>query len=138
IGASQSHALPLPAGQVETALKSAPEHLFELAGHTPDELIDAALPQRFPERVVILHQFQASCGDVAANRHVITKEILENDADFAAELVYAVIAQIDAVQKNAAAGGFIQARDQLDESSFASPFSPTSATRSPGSMRKSR
>ena len=48
-------------------------------------------------------------------RHLVAHEVLEDDADFPVQIFDAVIAQIDAVEENAARRRIVEARDELDD-----------------------
>ncbi len=51
--------------------------------------------------------------------HVVTHVVLKNHADFFAQTVNIVLAQIDAVEQDRAFGGIVQARQQLDQCGLA-------------------
>ena len=53
--------------------------------------------------------------DVLAHEELVLVEVLEDDADAAAQLVRVPVAQIAPVEQHAALGRVVEAREQLDE-----------------------
>src|SRR5579862_8555436 len=61
----------------------------------------------------------AADGDVLAGGQIVTHVVLKNDADFAVQIVEVVLAQIHAVEQNAAGSRLVQSRKKLDQRGFA-------------------
>src|SRR5437868_8288356 len=63
-------------------------------------------------------------GDVLVEAHVVAYEVLKDHTDRLTNRREIVVAQITAVEKNAALGWIVQATEQLDERRFAGAVEP--------------
>src|SRR5262249_12610310 len=61
------------------------------------------------------HLFHLADADVLVEPHVVAHEILEDDADRATHLLQVVLAEIDAVEEDAALARVVESRDELRE-----------------------
>src|SRR5579884_4119070 len=82
IGASQSHLLPLAAGKIDAALKTATQCLAVAARQTPDHGLGKTLSSGCADVEGIGALIDAAYTDVVASAHVIAHEVLEDDSNF--------------------------------------------------------
>ena len=100
VRASQSELLPLAAGEIGTAFKTPAEHLIVAARQTPDDCIGEALIRGLVDTRLVIERLDLPERDIVVGAHVVAHVVLENDADFAAQILDAVLAQVDAVEQN--------------------------------------
>ena len=102
VGAGQGDLLPLAGGEIDAAVEAPPEHLIEALWQRLDDGVRVCLCRRGRDAVPILELLDASEADVLEDAHVIAHVVLEDDADFAAQILHAVVAQIDSVEQDGA------------------------------------
>ena len=76
-------------------------------------------------------------GDVLPRRHFVAHEILKDYADFAMQVLDAVLAQVDAIEQNAPLGRIVEARQELDDGGLALPVLADERDALTGSIRRS-
>ena len=70
---------------------------------------------------VVVGGVQPADGDVVARAHLVSDEVLEDDADLAVQILDVVLAQVDAVEQDTARRRVVQTRDQLHQRGLALP-----------------
>ena len=100
IGACESHLLPFAAGKVHSARESATKHLIVMPRKLMHNLFCHALEGRGADTERIVPLLNPADGDVFRRGHFISHEVLKDDRDFPPEVIYVIVAQVIAVQKN--------------------------------------
>ena len=71
------------------------------------------------DALAVVARLDAADGDVVGRGEVIADEVLEDDADVGAQRDQVVLAQVVAVEQDAALVGVVEPREQLDERGLA-------------------
>ena len=119
VSAAEGDFLPLAAAQIHAAVEAAANHLVVAAGQLGDDAVGQALVGGGFDAGLVQALLDAAHGQVLAGRQLEAHEILEDDADFLAQLGGVVFAQIVAVEQDAALAGVVEAGQELDEGGFA-------------------
>ena len=136
IGACESQLLPFAAGKVHAVRESATKHLIVMPRKLMHNLFCHALEGRGADTERIVPLLNPADGYVFRRGHFISHEVLKDDRDSPPEVVYVIVAQVIAVQKNLPEVTSYNRVSNLTIVVFPWPFAPTSAIRSPGSSRK--
>ena len=110
VGAAKGNFLPLAAAQVDAAVEAAANHLVVAAGQLGDYSIGQTLLGGGFDAALVLALFDAAHGQVLAGRQLEAHEILEDDPNFLAQLGGVVLAQVVAIEQDAALAGVVQPR----------------------------
>jgi hypothetical protein len=119
IGARKREFLPFAAGEVDAAFKAPAEHLIIFLRKPLNDAVGETLFGGSFNTGQVGQKLDAAHRYVLTRGHLIAHEILEDDADFAAQVVDVVLAQIDAIEQNLPGGWIVEPGDELDDSGFA-------------------
>ena len=119
VGARDRDLLPLAAGQVDAGAEAAADDLVVAVRQCRDHFIGERAPRRFFDALAVVHRVDLADADVLRRGEVVAHEVLEDHADVRAQVVEVVVAQIAAVEQDAAFVGVVQAREQFDERGLA-------------------
>jgi len=98
VGAAEGDFLPLAAAQVHAAVEAAANHLVVAPGQLGDDGVGEALLGGGFDAGLVLALFDAADGEVLAGGELEAHKILEDDADFLAQLGGVVLAQVVAIK----------------------------------------
>src|SRR5581483_1597760 len=115
VSPGQGNFLPLSSREIHPAIKSPAEHLIVMMRQFPDHLVRQALLSCELEQVHIVDLFYFAYCDVVASFHLVTHEVLEDDANFPVEIFQTVLPQINPIQQHLTCGGIVEPRDQLHD-----------------------
>lgn len=118
VGAAEGDFLPLAGGEVAAAGEAAAEHLVVLVGERVDDGVGEGLGGGVVDAVVVCEEIDFAEADVFAGEHIEADVVLENDADFAADFGWGVVAEVDAVEEDLAGGGVVEAGEEFDDGGF--------------------
>src|SRR5690606_9121648 len=104
-GAREGDLLPLPAGQLAALFEQAAELGVVLLRHALDEFVGHALARRLSPALAVLEGGDVAGADVLADLELVAGEVLEDDADAAAQGGDVPLAEVAAVEGDAALGG---------------------------------
>src|SRR5262249_9056649 len=114
VGAGKRQLLPLSAGEINPSLEAPAEDLVIAGGQTPDNLVRQTLVCCL-RYLAVLCFFDAADRNIEASAHLIAHKILENNADFAMQILDGIFAKIDAIEEDASRGRIVKTRKQLDD-----------------------
>ncbi len=115
VGAGDGDLLPLAAGELDAGLEAPSDELVVARRQALDHLVGEAAPRRFADALAIVAGLDPADGDVLAGGQVVAHEVLEDDADVAAQRGEVVIAQVAAVEQDPALVRVVEPRQELDQ-----------------------
>src|SRR5213079_142421 len=118
-GAGQRDALPLAPAQLRAAVKPSPQRVFIAAGQARDNLIGRVRPRRGCDPGHRPGRSPIAQADVFHYGRVIADGLLEHNSDQTPEILSRQVAQIDAVNLNAAPLRIVQTAEELDQRALA-------------------
>src|SRR2546422_7463576 len=102
VGAPQRHLLPLAPRQLHPALEAAPQHVIVTLFEPERDRIGEAATRRRAHSLLVVQRLDLAHPDVLLEDEIVADEVLEDDADVPAQAAQVVVAQIDAVEQDAA------------------------------------
>src|SRR6185437_3928660 len=118
-GTGQGDLLPLAAGEFAAVVEPLAELGFEAGWQAVDEVAGHALVAGLAPARLVLEVADIAGTDVFAHAHLVAREILEDHADTLQQGGLVPLAQVGAVEQDAAAVRRIQPRQQLDQGGLA-------------------
>src|SRR6185503_9894159 len=94
--------LPLAAGELDPVLEALADHLVVPGGQLRDHVVRKAAPGRLLEACVLIARPDTTDGDVVGGGQIVTNEILEDDADIAAQGFQVIVAQVASIKQDEA------------------------------------
>src|SRR5260370_25093664 len=98
------------------------QHLVEALRHALRDRIGETAARGLTDSCVVVQRLDLAHADVFPEDEVVADEILEDDSDILAKTVEVIVAQVDAVEQDAALVGIVEPREQLHERSLPRPI----------------
>ena len=108
-----------PPRQLDAVLEALADALPVAAGQPGDDLVGLAAARGPLDARLVVARRDAADGDVVAGAEIVAHEILEDDAHAAAQLVEVVVAQVVAVEQDAALVGVVEPGQELHQGGLA-------------------
>src|ERR1035441_7542206 len=118
VGTRQSELLPLAPGEIHPTLETPAHHLVVPIRQAVDHTFGQALHRRGFHQEPVIKSLDLAKSNVLTNKQVITHVILEDHADFAAQILHVILAEVRSVQQDLPFGGVVEPCQELDEGRF--------------------
>ena len=111
--------LPLPAGQLRTALVLAGEGSLETGRQAVECREDPGTASRRPQTIAVAGYLHGSKTHVLGRRELVPVEVLKDDPDLTAPVVHGEVADVRGIGQDTAPGRLVQPCQQLDQRGLA-------------------